>query len=145
MSELEDVMEVGADLIEERHGEFEDRPDEFDLKSGLMDDGMAAYTKSDASMVQDGPMVMFGPTVEPEEIVLDQELAEDFPKRAAKSLIHELFEWRAAETMPTHRYLEGSTHTVAEWNENSVCEAVNEEFDEEVCDQDWNNEFTAVP
>lgn len=137
MEELDRAFEVGKEIVIRRHGEFEDEPSDFTLKSGLMDNEMAAHTRSFIPTEDGKPS---GPP-EPQEITVDAELARDCPECATKSLLHELFEWRAAEVMPAREVIQGRTDYVAEFNEDSICLAVNEETGQELCDVTWNSEY----
>lgn len=145
MERLEEVFDEGKAVIEERHGSWEDEPQDFELEYGLLENGMAAHTRADVPVSQNGRVMMFSDDVTPNTITVDRELAEGETAKAEKSLLHELYEWHAAESIPANRYLRGESHVIAEYNENSLCQAVEDRLDRPVCDQDWNNEFDTAP
>lgn len=142
MEELEDAFEVGKEVLQERYGDFEEEPKDFTLEDGLMENSMAAHTRSRVPMKENGSrLVIYSQNAKPQEITIDEDLAEQHPTKAAKSLLHELFEWRAAEEMVSDDVLASRTHYIAEFNENALCRDVNEEIGEEVCDAGWNNDY----
>ncbi len=146
---MEDAFEIGKEIVEERHGEFKNKPEEFHFKSGLLEQSMAAHTQSTIPMNtisgdgenNAGTVVFYSKEAEPHTITVDEHLANHHPEKATKSLLHELYEWRAAEVMPSDQVLQGNTDFIAEFNENSLCREVNERLGNEVCDESWNNEY----
>lgn len=141
MSQLERAFRAGKEVVAERHGEFNDEPEDFELQSGLLENHMAAHTQSSIPTDREGAVLIYDSDAYPHTITVDEELAETYPDRATKSLLHELYEWRAAEVMPSDEVLRGNTDYVAEFNENSICREVNERLGEEVCDVSWNSEY----
>ncbi|QCC60215.1 hypothetical protein NP511_17805 [Natrinema thermotolerans] len=141
---MEEAFEVGKKIVQEHHGEYETVPDEFSFESGLLAEERAAYTRAFTPTREvDGEQYPDGDT-EPQEIIVDEDLAGYRPRGATKSLLHELLEWRAIEVMPTDSVLQGGSHHVAKFNEDSLCEAVNEEMGEVVCDMNWNSYYKTL-
>lgn len=141
VNNIERAFETGIEIIEESHGEFETRPSGWEEKSGLLSEGMAAYTQSTIPSETEGGLTMYDQSANPHTIAVDRELMRDYPERATKSLLHELWEWHAAENMPSEQVMSGHTDLVAEYNENSLCRQVNERLGEPVCDVTWNNDY----
>jgi len=141
MTDLESAFATGREIIEERHGSFDHPPQTFETEPGLLDDSMAAHTQSTipTESIEDR-LVFYAAEARPQEITVDQTLVEDDPSKAVKSLVHELFEWHATEKFSASSYVEGHTHVVASYNENSVCREINDRMDEHVCEVDWNSE-----
>lgn len=127
---MEDRFEVGKEVISERYGDFKEEPKSFDTESGLVENDMGAYTKMNFPKSGEG----YGDP-QPNQIVVDEDLSD---KETTKSLVHELIEWRAIEELSKEEVLEERTHTIASYNENTICREVNERAGEEICDVSWN-------
>ena len=142
MNKVEDAFEVGKDLVSERYGNFKEEPESFTVESGLLAENKAAHTRAFVGTEKVGSkIVMYDGSGTPKEITVDEDLIKEHPDKATKSLIHELFEWRAIEELPTDTMWGGVSHEIAQFNENALCRDVNEEMGEEVCMVEWNQGY----
>jgi len=138
---MDEAFAVGKEVIQERFGPYQDEPRDYDLEPGLLDEGRAAHTDITFSTDQHGEVTYYDKHAEPNRIVVDKDLYERSPEDATKSLLHELVEWHVVERMPSNEVTEQHSHTVAKYNDRTICREVNTRLGEDVCNPDWNSKY----
>lgn len=145
MDTLDRCFEVGQEVVPQLYGSFDNPPEEYKLKDGLLDQNMAGYTESRIPIRENGPLTVISSTAIPEKIRIDSELAAGAPKAACSTLLHEFVEYRATEELNSNAVYEGRTDYIAEFVEQHVCVEANEAAGEEICDATWNNHYDTLP
>lgn len=138
---LDRCFDLGMEVMQDRYGAFKHEPSWKRVPGLIEEDRANGYTKSRIPREQHGNVVLIDDDAIPMEIGLDESLVEKHPKKACKTLAHELVEWRAAERMPSVQVHNDKTDYVAEFAEDGICRDINERADAEICDTEWSSEY----